>query len=65
MSRKDPALPSPEMMARVQKLRPDVADRVWERAAILITHAGMTPAVADETALALEAGIHVQQKLGV
>lgn len=50
---------------RVSKLPPDKRDRVLERAAILIYQAGLTPADADERALAEEAGVHTQRTLEV
>ena len=40
-----------------------VRDRVIERAAILIYEAGLSPAEADERALAEEAGVYTQKKL--
>ena len=48
---------------RIERLRPEVRNRVLERAAILIFDAGLPPSVADERALAEEAGIYVQQEL--
>ena len=52
-------------MDRIARLRTDVRDRVLERAAILITHAGLSPEEADERALAEEAGVPTQRTLGV
>lgn len=58
----------PEGMAqaiwdRIGRLREDVRLRVLERAAILIFEAGLPPTVADERALAEEAGVYMQQEL--
>lgn len=47
----------PTAWDRIARLRTDVRDRVLERAAILITHAGLSPEDADERALAEEAGV--------
>jgi len=52
-----------ETWARIGKLRPDVRDRVLERAAILIYEAGLHPADADERALLEEAGEATQQRM--
>lgn len=49
--------------AALRKLTPDVRDRVLERAAILITHAGVDPDEADERALLLEAGVRIPRTL--
>lgn len=48
---------------RISKLPTDTRDRVLERAAILITHAGLSPADADERALAEEAGVSTQRPM--
>jgi hypothetical protein len=55
---------TPAVSAKLAKLPDEVRDRVLERAAILITHAGMAPDDADERALLLEAGIATQRELG-
>lgn len=60
---RDPMLPSPAFLARVAKLRAEVQLRVLERAAILIYQAGLSPAEADERALAEEAGVPTQKAL--
>ena len=51
-------------MDRIARLRTDVRDRVLERAAILITHAGLSAEEADERALAEEAGVPTQRTIG-
>ncbi len=51
------------MAAKLRRLLPEVRDRVLERAAILITHAGVDPDEADERALFIEAGIVMQREL--
>lgn len=38
---------------QIARLRTDLRDEVMERAAILITHAGLAPESADRTALAM------------
>jgi hypothetical protein len=49
---------------RIAKLPVDTRDRVLERAAILIFEAGLSPETADERALAEEAGVYTQRRLG-
>lgn len=49
---------------RISRLPSDTRDRVLERAAILIFEAGLSPNVADERALAEEAGVFTQQTIG-
>lgn len=65
MTRKDPALPRPEFMARVARLRPEKQLAVWERSAIYIYDAGMDPHEADEKALADVAKVPTQRRLEV
>lgn len=50
---------------RIGRLREDVRLRVLERAAILIHDAGLPPEVADERALAEEAGVYTQRTMEV
>lgn len=54
---------APSAWERISKLRPDVRDRVLERAAILIFEADIPPGDADERALAEEAGLPTQRSL--
>ena len=54
---------SADVWTRIGKLRADVRDRVLERAAILIAE-GIPASVADERALAEEAGQPTQKGLG-
>ena len=58
-----PADMSRSTWERIAKLPIDTRDRVLERAAILITHAGHSPADADERALAEEAGVSTQRPM--
>lgn len=55
---------APATWERIARLSLGMRDRVIERAAILIHDAGLTPAEADERALAEEAGVHAQQTIG-
>jgi len=50
--------------AIISKLPSDTRDRALERAAVLIFEAGLPPETADERALAEEAGVYTQRRLG-